>query len=110
MASRTIRIPGLPAISCRTKFWFEVGGRFAIGEGGFDLLRAIQKRGSLAEAAKEVGWSYRHAWGYLRRAEKVLEAPLTTRRAGKGKMRGVDLTPAALALLKDAEVRSSPER
>lgn len=106
MSSQTIRIAGLPAIHCRTKFWFEVNGSFAIGEGGFDLLRAIRLRGSLTQAAKDVGWSYRHAWGYLRRAEKALETSLTTRRAGRGKLRGVDLTPAALALLKHAKRRS----
>lgn len=86
----------------RTKTWFEVDGRFAIGEGGFDLLRAIQARGSLAKAAQDVGWSYRHAWGYLRKAEEALAAPLTGRRGGKGRKRGVDLTPAAIALLKCA--------
>lgn len=107
MPSRTIRIAGLPAIDYRTKFWFEVNGRFAIGEGGFDLLRAIRHHGSLAEAAKDVGWSYRHAWGYLRRAEMALDAPLTTRRSGKGRMRGVDLTPAALALLMQAKRKST---
>ena len=105
MPSRTIRIPGLPAIECRTKLWFEVDGRFAIGEGGFELLRAIRQRGSLAEAAKQVGWSYRHAWGYLRRAEQTLHSPLTSRRAGKGKQRGVDLTPAGVALLEHSSRR-----
>ena len=107
MSSRTIHIAGLPAIHYRTKVWFEVNGRFAIGEGGFDLLRAIRLRGSLTEAAKDVGWSYRHAWGYLRRAEQALETPLTKRRAGKGRMRGVDLTAAALALLKHAKRKST---
>lgn len=99
MTTTPIRISGLPAIDCRTKFWLEVDGRFAIGEGGCDLLRAIARHGSLAQGAKAVGWSYRHAWGYLRRAERVLNSALTTRRSGKGHRRGLDLTPAAEALL-----------
>ena len=99
MTTQSIHIAGLPVIECRTKFWLEVEGRFAIGEGGFALLRAIARHGSLAEGAKDVGWSYRHAWGYLRRAESVLNSALTTRRSGKGQNRGLDHTPAAVALL-----------
>lgn len=106
MTTQSIRISGLPEIECRTKFWLEVKGRFAIGEGGFDLLRAINARGSLAEGAKDLGWSYRHAWGYLRRAERVLNCSLTSRRAGKGRRRGLNLTPAAKALLAESATGS----
>ena len=105
MSSSIIRIGGLPAIAYRTKFWLEVDGHFAIGEGGFALLRAIESSGSLAQAAKDVGWSYRHAWGYLRRAERALSVRLTERRSGKGKLRGVDLTSAAVSLLEDSRLR-----
>lgn len=94
--------PALPQLTVRTKYWFEVNDRFAIGEGGIILIRAIAERGSLARAAQSVGWSYRHAWGYLRRAERTLGLPLTTRHAGKGTHRGLDLTPAANALLRRA--------
>lgn len=90
-------------LELRVKYWFEVDGRFVIGEGGIELLRAIRTGGSLARAADVVGWSYRHAWGYLKRAETALAMPLTTRRAGKGAMRGLDLTDAAKALLTRAQ-------
>lgn len=86
-------------LELRVKYWFEVDGRFVMGEGGIELLAAIRERGSLAGAADAVGWSYRHAWGYLRRAETALAMPLTTRRSGKGALRGLDLTDAAKALL-----------
>ena len=89
-----------PPLNLRTKYWFEVDGHFAIGEGGIGLLRAIAIRGSLARAAEDVGWSYRHAWGYLRRAEVMLGATLTVRRPGKGAKRGVDLSSFARALLR----------
>ena len=89
----------LPPLILRTKYWFEVDGHFAIGEGGIGLLRAIAIRGSLARAAEDVGWSYRHAWGYLRRAEVTLGVTLTVRRPGKGAKRGVDLSSFARALL-----------
>jgi molybdate transport system regulatory protein len=76
----------------RTKVWLEHEGRFAIREGGLALLLALAASGSLAKAAQQIGWSYRHAWGYLRRAETVLDAQLTATRPGKGRSRGTELT------------------
>ena len=83
----------------KTKIWLEHGGRFMIGDGGLHLLEGIARSGSLAEAVREIGWSYRHAWGYLRRAEDVLGAPLLVTRPGKGAARGTALTPAGRLLL-----------
>ena len=79
--------------------WVEVDGRFAIGEGGLDLLAAIAAGQSLTKAARHVGWSYRHAWGYLRHAEEVLGITLTETLAGKGELRGMSLTSEGQALL-----------
>jgi molybdate transport system regulatory protein len=97
---RKAKHASLPNLELLTKYWFAVDGRFAIGEGGIDLLRAIVAQGSLAKGADEVGWSYRHAWGYLKRAEAVLGVTLTERRPGKGAARGLDLTKAARLLLR----------
>src|SRR5687767_11173712 len=87
--------PCIGTLTLRRKFWIELDGRFAIGEGGAELLRAIDRRGSLAEGARQVGWSYRHAWGYVRRAEAVLGVPLMSTKAGKGSARGTIITDAA---------------
>jgi molybdate transport system regulatory protein len=76
----------------RTKVWLEVEGQFAIGDGGLCLLQGIVAHGSLLGAAREMGWSYRHAWGYLKRAEEVLGRALTAARPGKGASRGMVLT------------------
>src|SRR5262249_23683670 len=83
----------------RTKVWLDVNGRFLIGEGGAALLTAVAARGSLAEGARDIGWSYLHAWGYLRRAESVLGARLTTTRQGKGAARGTALTSTGLGVI-----------
>ena len=74
-------------------------GQFAIGEGGIELLAAVAREGSLARGAMAVGWSYRHAWGYLRRAETVLGTPLIVTRSGKGISRGAELTTDGQLLL-----------
>ena len=76
----------------KTKVWLEVDGRFAIGDGGLQLLLGIALTGSLAAAVRQIGWSYRHAWGYIRRAEAVLGVSLIVARPGKGAARGTALT------------------
>ena len=84
----------------RAKVWLERDGTFVIGEGGVDLLRAIDRWQSLTESARAVGWSYRHAWGYLRNAEKQLCVPLVKTSPGKGSDRGTTLTAEGRGLLK----------
>jgi molybdate transport system regulatory protein len=83
----------------KTKVWLELDGRFAVGDGGLHLLREIAATGSLAAAVRQIGWSYRHAWGYLRRAEAVLGVPLVVARPGKGAARGTELTEHGQFLL-----------
>jgi len=91
--------PCIAQLTTRRKVWFEREGEFVIGEGGFDLLDAIASTGSLTGGARVVGWSYRHAWGYLRHSERMLGDVLTTTRPGKGSRRGVQLTGTARRLM-----------
>ena len=83
----------------RSKVWLEIRGEFAIGQGGIELLAHVARQGSLARAARDVGWSYRHAWGYVRHAESVLGLRLLSTKSGKGVARGMALTPAAEQLV-----------
>jgi molybdate transport system regulatory protein len=112
-APRHTRAPGsptpanLPETAVKTKVWLERDGRFVIGDGGLRLLLGILEHGSLLRAAREIRWSYRHAWGYLRRAEAALGASLTEPRPGKGASRGTALTEAGrLVIERLAEVRN----
>lgn len=95
--------PFIKGAGFRSKRWLEINGRFAIGDGGIELLKGVRRDGSLAVAAKSVGWSYRHAWGYIRRAELVLQKQLMMTRTGKGNRRGSSLTPFAVRLLREFE-------
>src|SRR5215468_1648113 len=78
----------LQAAAIKTKVWMELSGRFVIGDGGLKLLLGVLEHGSLLGAAREIGWSYRHAWGYLKQAEAPcrhrsrLLAPARARPAG----------------------------
>jgi molybdate transport repressor ModE-like protein len=83
----------------KTKTWLELDGRFVIGDGGAALLLALLEHGSLLAAAREIRWSYRHAWGYLKQAQAVLGAPLTVSRPGRGPARGTLLTETGRLVL-----------
>ena len=83
----------------KTKVWMERDGRFVVGDGGLKLLLGVLEHGSLLGAAKKIGWSYRHAWGYLKQAEAALGSPLTTPRPGKGASRGMVLTETGRLVL-----------
>jgi molybdate transport repressor ModE-like protein len=97
----------LPDTAVKTKVWLERDNLFVIGDGGLRLLLGILEHGSLLGAARQIRWSYRHAWGYIRRAEAALGTPLTEPRAGKGASRGTALTEAGrLVIERLAEIRN----
>lgn len=87
------------AAQVKTKVWLELRGEFMIGDGGLHLLGGIAEHGSLAQAVRKIRWSYRHAWGYLRRAERALETPIVRNRPGRGTARGMELTVTGRLLL-----------
>jgi len=87
------------AAQVKTKVWLELGGEFFAGDGGIHLLDGILRHGSLARTVREIGWSYRHAWGYLRRAEGALGTPIVRNRPGRGGARGMELTETGHLLL-----------
>ncbi|MBU6392923.1 MAG: LysR family transcriptional regulator [Planctomycetota bacterium] len=83
----------------RFKIWLEENGGVAFAEGRRLLLEAVDRVGSLNAAAKELGMSYRAAWGKIKATEKALGMKLlevTTGGKGGG---GATLTPEAKELL-----------
>lgn len=74
----------------------------------FALLHTIKERGSLQEAARENGLSYRHAWGLMQKWKGLLGQPLAHLERG----RGATLTPFGEKLLwgqRRIAARLSPE-
>jgi len=70
------------------------------GDGKVRLLEAIARTGSLQLAARELGISYRKAWGDLRKAETCLGLPVIHRvRGGRGGG-ATTLTAQGLRLIK----------
>ncbi len=69
-----------------------------INEEGFNLLSEIHKEQSLVAASRNLGISYRKAWGLLREIEYVLGFQLVGKHRG-GKAGGkTDLTPEGVEL------------
>jgi molybdate transport system regulatory protein len=84
---------GSPRLAIHHKVWVKAGRRFALGDGGVGLLRAIDATGSIRAAAARAGWSYRHALAYLDNAERSLGFRLVARARGGVERGGAALTP-----------------
>ncbi len=81
------------------KIWIEQDGNVAFAEGRRMLLESVERLGSLNAAAKELGMSYRAAWGKIKATEKALGLKLldvTTGGKGGG---GAKLTNDARKLV-----------
>ncbi|MGB5158961.1 winged helix-turn-helix domain-containing protein [Desulfobacterium sp. N47] len=84
------------------KLWLDHGGK-AFGKGPCNLLRSIEKTGSLHQGAKEMGISYRKAWNLLHDVESRLGFSLIERRAGGTSGGGSELTVVGRNLLERYE-------
>jgi molybdate transport system regulatory protein len=86
-------------MKAKFKIWLEENGGVAFAEGRRMLLESIERLGSLNAASKELGMSYRAAWGKIKATEKALGIKLlkvTTGGKGGG---GATLTPEAKELI-----------
>jgi len=79
----------------RSKLWIEIDGEPVFGRGRRFLLEAIDKYGSINQAAKEISISYRKAWSYIKTMEERLGMRLVDRRAGGKHGGGAVLTDEA---------------
>ena len=85
----------------KLRLWIEKDNKPVFGDGRYELLRLIDKTGSMNKAAKELKMSYRKAWGDIKLMEERLGIKLVeTRTGGKGGG-GAKLTRDALKLLKN---------
>lgn len=85
------------------KVWLERDGRFVISDGRAKLLRKVKDTGSLSKAAKEMGMSYRHAWGVLHRIAQSAGGEVV--HSSRGGQKGGDtlLTPFGEEILREFE-------
>ena len=87
----------------RSKLWIEMDGDPVFGRGRRFLLQAIDSHGSINQAAKEVGISFRKAWSHIKAMEERLGIKLVDRQAGGKNGGGATLTEDARVFLKNFE-------
>ena len=71
----------------------------AVGPGKVRLLELVRDTGSIAEAARAMGMSYRRAWLLVDEVNRSLESPAVAGSAGGRRGGGARLTPAGERLV-----------
>jgi molybdate transport system regulatory protein len=87
------------AIKPRVKVWLEFDGEFVFGLGICEILQAIERTGSMKQAAREVGQSYRHVWGRIKDVEQAHGCALVVTQVGGKDARRSTLTENARQLV-----------
>ena len=90
-------------LEVRSKIWIETDGEPVFGRGRRFLLEAIDSHGSINQAAKEAGVSYRKALSHIQAMERRLGISLVVRQAGGRHGGGAMLTPEARVFIKKFE-------
>lgn len=94
------RKPKSRAHVLRGKIWVEIAGRAAITDAGADLLDQIAVCGSLSEAARRLGFSYRRAWMLLNSMNKAWPTPLVKSATGGQHGGGATITDQGQQVLR----------
>ncbi|WP_455367578.1 TOBE domain-containing protein [[Eubacterium] cellulosolvens] len=91
---------GRNALKPEFKVWFRGRRSYTIGEGGARLLEAIDRYGSITQAAKDIGCSYKYAWDKVAEMERALGKKVLKTTKGGASGGGAQLTGIARLLLK----------
>jgi molybdate transport system regulatory protein len=83
----------------RVKFWIENKGEVVLGGGKAALLQAVDRLGSIQQAADEFGMSYRHAWGAIKKIEKRAGFKIVDTKLGGKEGGGARLTEKGKAFV-----------
>jgi molybdate transport system regulatory protein len=85
-------------ISVRVRIYF--GSVLAIGPGRIELLEGVQRTGSLSQAARDMGMSYRRAWLLMQSLNESLSAPASLAVRGGRRGGGATVTATGRALIR----------
>ncbi len=80
---------------------FEIGSRVVLDEVDARLLRRVSETGSLTQAARLLGISYRNAWGRIKKMESTAGVRIISAQSGGAMGGGSSLTPEGMALFKE---------
>jgi molybdate transport repressor ModE-like protein len=90
---------GAQRLTPRLKVWLERDGEYAFGYGLCQILQAVNRTGSIKHAAASLGKSYRHIWGRIKAAERILGTRLVQTHVGGKDAQRSGLTEEAAHLL-----------
>jgi molybdate transport system regulatory protein len=79
--------------------WMECDGERFFGPGRVELLERIEATGSLNQAARQMGMSYKKAWEMITMLNTQTERPLVILQAGGEKGGGSSITDEARELI-----------
>lgn len=99
MASRSAKTAVHDRVIPRAKIWLEIDGNYAFGHGISEILKAVQRTGSIKAAAQDLGKSYRFVWAKIKETEETLGRPLVHTQVGGGDVRRSDLSELACELV-----------
>ncbi len=81
------------------RFWFTNNGEYFAGRGRIELLKHIKETGSIAQAAKVMGMSYKAAWDSVDTMNKMTGQALVLRTSGGRHGGGSKITEAGLEFI-----------
>ncbi len=79
--------------------WLEGNGTRFFGPGPVELLQLIEETGSINQAAKKMGMSYKKAWEIVNRLNEIVGSPLVITATGGEKGGGSSLSDEAKQLI-----------
>lgn len=81
------------------QFWLTAAGAGPAGQKRIALLESIGRSGSIAQAARDIGMSYKAAWQAVDSMNNLASAPLVERSAGGSRGGGTRLTAEGQRLI-----------
>ena len=87
------------SLTPRHKVWLTLGGSFLMGPNYLRFLRAVDETGTIRQAGKVVGWSYRTCLNRIRRMEGILGTRVLETARGGVAGGGARLSPEARRLV-----------
>lgn len=92
--------PGVTSrLAPRHKVWLTLGGSFLMGPNYLRFLQAVDETGTIRQAGKVVGWSYRTCLNRIRRMETILGTRVLETVRGGTSGGGARLSPEARRLI-----------
>lgn len=87
----------------KIKIWIEEDGDKFYGPGPNELLKNIEKEGSLSKAAEKMKLSYKKAWELVRRLNQYSDEPLVILKKGGAHGGGAEISQKGFSIISGYE-------